>query len=268
MIEIDQIYNEDCLEGMKRIDDASVDCVVTSPPYYNAMEYSHWPTYQDYLNFMENVLCELMRVLNVGRYCIINVSCVIEPRKDRNDYGRRYPIPFHFVGLAEKVGMDFVDDIIWRKPDGAASNRGQKFYHLRQPMVYRANNVTEYILVFRKPGIRPEDVYRAIGDDIKAQSRVDGWYFRTNVWDMNPNNHNTDFHPATFPLLLPYELVRYYSFVGHTILDPFIGSGTTAIACLKEHRHFIGFELNKEYFDIAQRRIALERQQLQLDFTE
>ena len=104
-MKIDQVYNMDCLEGMRRMQPDSVDCIITSPPYFNAKEYSQWPTYQDYLEHLFAAMHGMSCVLKPGHFCIINISCVLQPRKDRSDYSRRYPIPFHLVGIAEQLGF-------------------------------------------------------------------------------------------------------------------------------------------------------------------
>lgn len=197
MMTIDTVYNMDCIEGMKGMEQDSVDCIITSPPYYNAKEYSQWRTYEDYRQHLAKALHGMLTVLKPGHFCIINISCVLQPRKDRSDYSRRYAIPFHTMQLAEMMGFEFVDDIIWLKPEGAAVNRGQKFYHLRQPMTYHANSITEYVLVFRKPGRTPEEVSKEYSEEIKEASRVDDRYFQTNVWPINPVYDQA--HPAIYP---------------------------------------------------------------------
>lgn len=262
MMMIDTVYNMDCLEGMKGMEQDSVDCIITSPPYYNAKEYSQWRTYEDYRQHLLKALHGMLTVLKPGHFCIINISCVLQPRKDRSDYSRRYAIPFHTMQLAEMMGFEFVDDIIWLKPEGAAVNRGQKFYHLRQPMTYHANSITEYVLVFRKPGRTPEEVSKEYSEEIKEASRVDDRYFQTNVWPINPVYDQA--HPAIYPPHLVGELIRYYSFKGDTILDPYMGVGTTAIAAITIQRHFVGFEINEAYYREAARRINNEKAQLQL----
>jgi DNA modification methylase len=149
----------------------------------------------------------------------------------------------------------FLDDIIWVKPDGA-SNRAIKFSHHRRPVAYKTFNVTEYILVFSKPGCLLDKSIRSHSQEIIKKSEVTDGYERTNIWKINPERGN---HPAPFPLELATKAISYYSFCGDTILDMFIGSGTTAIACINTGRNYIGIEKEEKYYRIAEERIhALE----------
>ncbi len=254
----------DCLEGMKAIPDGSVDAIITSPPYYNAREYSQWPTYQDYLNDMKAILSEAVRCLKPGRMCCINICSVIEPREKRSAESKRYALQFDWYNLAMAMELIFAEDIIWVKPQGAAINRGQKFFHLRRPMSYNCTDVTEHILVFRKKGKKKDDVLRDYSDDVINASLVQDGYEQTNVWRINPKA-DAD-HPAVFPIEIPTNLANFYTFHGDTILDPFMGSGTSAIAAIRTRRNYIGFELNEEYYRKSLDRIQRELSQPSLNF--
>lgn len=246
----------DCIDGMRSLPLESIDAVITSPPYYNAREYSHYGSYEEYLNWMREVVKGIHRVLKRGRVFALNVSCVLQPRLCRSDNSRRFAIPYHMVGICEEEGFEFRDDIIWEKTEGAVPNRGQKFAHLRTPILYRANNITEFVLIFVKKGKSTDDVLKMMPKDVKNESKVEGHYERANVWRFNPETKSS--HPAPFPIYLPHELCRYYTFRGDLVLDPFCGSGTTGIACKRTGRRFIGFEKCAEYADLAQRRIDSE----------
>ena len=248
-----QLYQGDCLEVMKQIPDGSVDMVITSPPYYNAREYSHWDSYESYLSWLSEVVSLCGKKIKSGRALAINVSCVLQPRKCRADNSVRYAIPYHLVGIAEKNGFEFRDDIVWVKPDGACPNRGQKFAQLRTPLLYRTNNVTEFILVFVRKGISTDDVLKKMSKEKKKRSHVGGEYDRTNVWRFNPETRGQ--HHAPFPITLPLRLLRYYSFAEDLVMDPFMGSGTTGVACINTGRNFIGIEKEEKYFNIAKERI-------------
>ena len=150
-MELNNIYNTDCKEGLAKLESNTIDLCITSPPYYNAKEYSQWETYEDYLKEMKEIFIKVFNVLKEGRMCCVNISVIIEPRKKRSEESKRIPIPFHFVGLMEDIGFKFLEDIIWVKPEGSAKNRGGRFFQDRQPVQYKPNIINEYILIFQKP---------------------------------------------------------------------------------------------------------------------
>lgn len=251
-MELNKIHNMDCLEGMKLIEDNSIDICITSPPYFNAKEYSYWNSYEKYLEDMKEIFLKVYSVLKEGRMCCVNISTIIQPRENRNSESRRIPIPFHFVSLMESIGFKFLEDIIWVKPEGSARNRGGRFYQDRQPLQYKPNVVNEYILVFQKPirGLIDKILKRyKKNENIYNSSLILNEYERTNIWKIQPVTKSL--HSAPFPLEIPEKLIKYYSFTNDVVLDPFIGSGTTAIACKKLKRRYIGFEIDKNYYDLS-----------------
>lgn len=255
LIELNKVYNEDCLEGMKLLPENCIDLTVTSPPYFNAREYSKWETYDDFLNFLEKVFKENYRITKEGRMCVVNISTIIQPRESRNSESKRIALPFHFVNLMEDIGFKFLEDIIWIKPEGASKNRNGGFFRHRQPVAYKPNVVNEYVFVFQKPmnGLI-DKIVRSYKGEIKEKSLVDDGYERSNVWQINPETAVRQ-HPAPYPIELPNKVIQYYSYCNDVVLDPFMGSGTTAIACLNLNRNFIGFELDEGYYNIANERI-------------
>ncbi|MBP5455332.1 MAG: site-specific DNA-methyltransferase [Paludibacteraceae bacterium] len=253
---MNDLYNNDCLTALSQMrkKGMKVQFTVTSPPYYNARDYSSWTTYDDYLSFLTDVFSLVYDVTEDGRMCCVNVSCVIEPRKSRSKESVRYPIPFDLVRIMCGIGWKFIDDIIWEKPEGAVPNRNGCFSRHRKPIAYKPNSVTEYIIVFQKPtkGLI-DSIIRHMPDEIVEKSLVKDGYERTNIWRINPETKSH--HPAPFPLELPSKLITYYSFVGDTVLDPFMGSGTTCIAAKRLDRHYVGIEVNEEFFSFAKERI-------------
>ena len=247
-----KLFNGDCLEVMKSIPDGSVDLTVTSPPYFNAREYSQYETYQLYLDFLESVFDLVMQKTKEGRMVAVNLSVIIEPRESRNKESNRYPIPFHFVNIMEKIGWKFIEDIIWVKPEGAVANRNGGFYRHRKPIAYKPNTVNEYILVFQKPC---DFLIDKIIKDCDESSLVKGDYQRTNVWYIQPENKLSKLHSAPYPKELASNLIKYYSFRGDIVLDCFMGSGTTGVAAKQLDRNFIGIELDETYFNLAKNRI-------------
>ncbi len=248
------IINEDCISGLKKLESNSYQLCITSPPYYNARMYSTWPSYELYLDFLKETFQEVYRVLESGRMCSVNISVIIEPRVKRSQESKRIAIPFHFVNLMESIGFKFLEDIVWIKPSGAAKNRNGGFYRHRQPVAYKPNIVNEYIFVFQKPmnGLI-DKIVRSYSSEIKELSLVSDDYDMTNVWKINPETKSE--HSAPFPLELSDKLIKYYSYVGDSIIDPFLGSGTTAISAYNLLRNCTGFEIHKEYCDIANKRL-------------
>jgi len=231
----------------------SVDLVFTSPPYYNARpEYNDYVSYQDYLLKMRKVIQQVHRVLNEGRFFVINVSPVLIRRSSRNASSQRIAVPFDMHRIFIEEGYDFIDDIIWLKPEGAgwATSRGRRFAADRNPLQYKAVPVTEYVLVYRKHSERLIDWnIRAYPDQRAVQdSRIGEDYERTNVWQIQPTFDSR--HPAIFPVELAERVIKYYSFKGDVILDPFAGIGTVGKAAVKLGRRFVLVEEERQYANI------------------
>lgn len=250
------LINGDCIKEMTKLssDGIKVQLTVTSPPYFNARDYSHWESYDDYLLWLQSVFSLVYDITEDGRMCCVNVSPVIEPRLKRSMESTRYPIPFDLTYTMCKMGWKFIDDIIWEKPEGSVPNRNGKFSYHRKPVAYKPNVVTEYILVFQKPmkGLI-DKILKNTPDGILSDSLVHDDYERTNIWKINPEIKSK--HPAPFPISLPMKLIQYYSFVNDIILDPFMGSGTTCLAAKKLNRNYIGIEKNKDYYEMSKNRI-------------
>lgn len=234
------IYNEDCKETLKRLDDNSIDLVITSPPYLNAREYSQYSSIQDYMSQMEDIFKLIFSKLKLSKMCVVNISPVLVPRESRNKQSYRIPLPFYYVPMMEKLGFEFLEDIIWVKPEGAVPNRNANFYKNRKPLSYKPNIVTEYILVFKKSApFLIEDIF-------KEDSLVGDGYERTNVWNINPKTNS--WHPAPFPDELSEKLIRYYSYEGDLVYDPFAGSGTVGVVAQRLNRDALLSELNSDYY--------------------
>lgn len=245
------VYNCDCLNGLEQLTNhnTQVDLTITSPPYFNVKDYTVYENYKKYLEFLENTFTKVYCVTKPGRLCCVNISNILIERENRNKESKRIPLSFHFVNLMEKIGWEFLEDIIWLKPEGAAKNRNGGFYQHRQPVAYKPNVVNEYIFVFKKPSTFLIDkVVRSYNSLDSLNSKVSDEYERSNVWKINPQTKSK--HPAPYPLELTDKIVTYYSFVGDTILDPFFGSGTTALSCKKYNRRCIGFEIHSKYIDM------------------
>ena len=249
----------DCVALLDSMPSGSVDLVFTSPPYFNARpEYSEYEQYEEYLHKMRQVIRRAHRVLNEGRFFVMNTAPVLLRRASRNEASRRIAVPFDLHRLFTEEGFDFIDDIIWVKPEGAgwATGRGRRFAADRNPLQYKAVPVTEYVLVYRKHTDLLIDWHIRNHPDRAAveASKVGDDYERTNVWRINPATHSE--HPAAFPLELARKVIEYYSFKGDVVLDPFAGSGTVGKAAAGLDRRFVLFDISPEYVEIMKREVG------------
>jgi DNA modification methylase len=230
-----------------------VHLTVTSPPYFNVKDYVNYESYDAYLNTLRRVFLAVLDVTHPGRMCCVNLSNILIPRESRSKESKRIPLAFHFVPLMEQIGWKFIEDIQWVKPEGAAKNRNGGFFQHRQPLAYKPNTVNEYILVFQKPCTTLIDqIVRSYDAQTAEESKV-GAYERSNVWHINPETRSK--HPAPYPEELVDKLVRYYSYVGDVVLDPYMGSGTTAVVAKRLNRAFTGCELHDEYIQMTTARL-------------
>jgi len=236
----------------------SVDLIFTSPPYYNARpEYSEYEEYDEYLFKMRQIIRRCHRVLVEGRFFIINVSPVLLRRATRNESSKRIAVPFDFHRIFIEEGYDFIDDIIWLKPEGAgwATGRGRRFAADRNPLQYKAVPVTEYVLVYRKHTDLLIDWFLRNHPDKQAieDSKIPDGYEKTNIWKINPSTNSK--HPAAFPRELAEKVIRYYSFKGDVVLDPFAGSGTVGNAASGLGRRFVLFDNSSDFIEIIREEI-------------
>ncbi|MBR1803560.1 MAG: site-specific DNA-methyltransferase [Muribaculaceae bacterium] len=238
---------------LRDLPNESVDLVFTSPPYYNAKpEYAEYLSYEEYLLKMKKIIHECHRVLNEGRFFVINVSPVLIRRASRSEASRRIAVPFDFHRLFIEEGFEFIDDIIWVKPEGAgwATGRGRRFAADRNPMQYKPVPVTEYVLVYRKKTDKLIDwLIRKHPDQeaVEASKIADG-YDVTNIWKITPAHCKE--HPAIFPAELAEKVIRYYSFEKDVVLDPFCGTGTTALSAARLNRRFVALEKEDKYIEL------------------
>lgn len=252
------IYNTSCIDGLSKYKEESpkkkIQLTVTSPPYFNVKEYVEYKDYEEYLETLRTVFQLIFDITDDGRMCCVNISNILVQRENRSSESRRIPLAFHFVSLMEKIGWKFIEDIIWIKPEGAAKNRNGGFFQHRQPVAYKPNIVNEYVFVFQKPSTHLIDhIVRGYDAVTSENSKIMTEYERTNVWSINPETKVK--HPAPYPEELSDKLIQYYSFSGDTVLDPFMGSGTTAVSALKFNRKCIGFEIHSEYIELCKKRL-------------
>jgi len=236
-------------ENMKEIPDNSLHLMVTSPPYNVSKEYDEDLSLKEYLQLLRNVFAETYRVLvYCGRACV-NVA----------NLGRKPYIPLsdYISHMMIKIGFKMRGEIIWAKGAGAGVSMAWGSWQSASNPVLRDTH--EYILVFSKGAFdrKKEDRENTI-----TKEQFMEW--TKSVWTMNPESAKKVKHPAPFPVELPYRLTQLYTFKGDVVLDPFIGSGSTAIAALKSERKYIGYDIDPEYIKIAEERIAPYKLQITL----
>lgn len=238
----------DVRDTLALIPDESFHLTFTSPPYYNARDYSIYSSYNAYLNFLEEVFKLTYDKTKEGRFLIVNTSPVIVPRISRQYSSRRYPIPFDTHNFLVKMGWEFIDDIIWEKPEASVKNRNAGFLQHRKPLAYKPNARTEYLMVYRKQTDKLIDwnIRQYDWETVNASKVKDG-YETSNVWKIDPKFDKV--HSAVFPIELCKRVIEYYSFKGDLVFDPFGGSGTFGRTAKSLDRYFFLTEEEPKYFE-------------------
>jgi DNA modification methylase len=260
------IFCHSC-ESMTELSEGSVALTVTSPPYWNAIDYDihaadkrqHYRTraygsaygeYSGYLDWMEKVFAEVLRATKPGGFCAIVIGTVLF-------CGKHYPVPFDLTSRLARSGWEFHQDIIWHKTTAGVKRAGvaiQKPY----PGYFYPNIMTEYILVFRKPG-PPIYQNRSGADKAEASYPINRLFTMdtaNNVWHIAPVPPDHLDHPCPFPEEIPYRLVTMYSYPGERVLDPFAGSGQTLKVADWLNRRYVGYEIVMKYVELARTRIT------------
>ncbi len=249
------VINGDTLQIMKKIKNDSLHLTFTSPPYYNARDYSIYDSYDSYLKFLTKVFKEVYRITKEGRFFVLNTSPIIIPRVGRKYSSKRYPIPFDIHHYLIKIGWEFIDDIIWVKPEPSAKNRVSGFNQHRKPLAYKPNCVSESIMVYRKQSDKLIDWnLKQYSDQIIEESKVQDGFETSNVWHIDPTFNKT--HSAVFPKELCDRVIKYYSLKGDLVFDPFAGSGSVGLSALENDRHFLLTELDKRYFNLMKEELG------------
>lgn len=242
------VVNADVREVLQLVPEDSIHLTFTSPPYYNARDYSIYPSYQSYLDFLKEVFQEVYRVTKEWRFLIVNTSPVIVPRISRSHSSKRYPIPFDIHNFLMKMGWEFIDDIVWQKPEYSVKNRIGWFQQHRKPLAYKPNTVTEYLMVYRKKTDKLLDWnIKQYSKEIVDASKVNDGFETTNVWQIQPKSDKV--HSAIFPVELCKKVIEYYSFRGDLVFDPFAGSGTLWRTAQSLWRNFFLTEKEEKYFE-------------------
>ncbi len=227
-------------EHMEALPDGCVHLMVTSPPYNVTKEYDDDLSLQEYLGLLRSVFAETYRVLAPGGRACINVA----------NLGRKPYIPLsdHVNMLMLELGFLMRGEIIWSKGAGAGVSMAWGSWQSASNPVLRDTH--EYILVFSKGSFR-----RPANDRRNTIGRDQFMEWTKSVWTMGTESARKVGHPAPFPLELPARLIQLYTFATDVVLDPFMGSGTTALAARDAGRTYVGYETNRDYIKLAEQRL-------------
>jgi len=239
---LDQLYLKSS-EDMSELPDRSVHLMITSPPYNVRKEYDADLTLDEYRDLLRRVFRETYRVLVAGGRACVNVA----------NLGRKPYIPLHAYIVQDMLALGFLmrGEIIWNKAASASSSTAWGSWLSAANPVLR--DVHEYILIFSKGAFS-----RAADGRESTIARDEFLEWTKSVWSFPATSAQQVGHPAPFPEELPRRLIHLYSFRGDLILDPFCGSGTTCLAARKAGRHYVGYEIEKAYLDLALERLGAQ----------
>jgi len=249
---------------MEELQDKSVHLIITSPPYWQLKDYGvenqigFNDSYESYINHLNLVWSECFRVLHDGCRLCINIG----DQFARSVYYGRYkiiPIRTEIIKFCETIGFDYMGAIIWQKPTTMNTTGGAT---VMGSFPYPRNGIIkidyEFILIFKKPGNSPK-----VSKELKEKSKLskEEWneYF-SGHWNFNGEKQIE--HLAMFPEELPKRLIKMFSFVGDTVLDPFLGSGTTTLAAKNLNRNSIGYEVNKKFLPVIKEKVGINKKEL------
>lgn len=227
-------------EFMEDLPDSSVHLMITSPPYNVKKEYDADLTLEEYRAFLRRVWREVKRVLVPGGRACINVA----------NLGRKPYVPLHAFIIQDMLELGFLmrGEILWNKGSSAGTSTAWgSWLSAKNPTL---RDVHEYILVFSKASFSRKSAGKK-----STISKEEFLEFTKSVWTFPAESAVRVGHPAPFPIELPYRLIQLYTFAGEVVLDPFMGSGQTAIAALKAGRYYIGYEINPKYVKLSEQRI-------------
>jgi len=241
--------------SMEEISDESIHLIITSPPYFNApFDYNGlFNSYEQYLGVLKKMAKESYRVLQQGRIFALNID-------DMLINAEKYPITADAIKIFQSVGFRYRDKIIWKKPDGylRISKRSGVLLQNPYPMYFYPDNLLESIIIFQKGKFN----YRLISKEVREKSKIDKKEFQNNnwhktIWEITNVLPGSKLEKgiAAFPDELPYRLIKLFSYVGETVLDPFLGSGTTMRVANQLNRNSIGIEIIRDLEKIIRQKI-------------
>jgi site-specific DNA-methyltransferase (adenine-specific) len=240
---------------MKEIPDNSVHLMITSPPYNVSKEYDDDLSLKEYLDLLRGAFSETYRVLvNGGRTCI-NIA----------NLGRKPYIPLSdcISKIMLEIGFNMRGEIIWNKAASASPSTAWGSWQSASNPILR--DIHEYILIFSKGTYRRERTGNEVKEKLNTITKEQFIEWTKSIWTMKAESAQRIGHPAPFPEELPNRLIHLYSFTGDIVLDPFIGSGTTAVAALRANRNYIGYDINEDFIELAGKRIKATVQEIQFN---
>lgn len=250
-------------EDMRELEKNSVHLAVTSPPYFNApFDYPDlFKSYEEFLNLIQSVAEGLKRVLDDGRIaCFVCDDTLID--------GRKYPVVSDITEIFVAKGFKYRERLVWVKPEGyiRISRRSGVLLQHPYPMYYYPDNLQESILIFQKGDFD----YSRITEEQKKQSEIDmnevqrgKWYLSVwNITNVLPMKGRLESGIAAFPDEIPYRLIKLFSYKGETVLDPFMGSGTTLKVANQLGRHGVGYELDLELLPVIKEKLGVNQAKL------
>jgi site-specific DNA-methyltransferase (adenine-specific) len=251
---------------MSELPDDCVTLTVTSPPYWNAVDYDRhvrdpdqyyrtrtysvgYEDYEQYLDWYTRISREILRVTRPGGFYAVVIGTVLLNR-------RHYPVPMDVTARFTRIGWEFLQDIVWHKVTGGVKRAGV-FLQRPYPGYFYPNIMTEYIIVFRKPG---PPVFAGRRQSERDAAKIPVKRLFTNeiantVWHIAPVPPGHIPHPCPFPEEIPDRLIQLYSYPGDLVLDPFCGSGQTLKVARRLGRHYVGYDINREYVELSRRRL-------------
>jgi len=221
--------------------------MVTSPPYNVGKQYDENLSLNEYRAFLKLVWSEVKRVIVPGGRVCINIA----------NLGRKPYIPLHTYIVEDMLDLGFLmrGEVIWNKASsGSPSTAWGSWLSAKNPTL---RDIHEYILVFSK-GLFSRENTNGKKSTISKEEFLE---FTKSIWTFSAESARKVGHPAPFPVELPLRAIKLYTFEGDVVLDPFMGSGQTAIAALKASRHYVGYDISKEYVTLAQKRIKVYLQE-------
>lgn len=250
-------------QHMGELKDRSVQLVVTSPPYFNApFDYPDlFENYDRFLIVIRNVARELRRVLDEGRIAAFVVD-------DTLIKGKKYPVVADITKIFIEENFEYRERIVWMKPEGyiRISRRSGVLLQHPYPMYYYPDNLQESILIFQNGDFD----YKKVSEEDKERSKIDliefqqqKWYLSVwNITNVLPVRDRLEKGIAAFPDEIPYRLIKLFSYKGETVLDPFMGSGTTLKVALSLGRNAVGYELDLELADTVKEKVGINQMDL------
>jgi DNA modification methylase len=238
-------------EVMDEIPDYSIHLMVTSPPYNVTKEYDEDLTLDEYRALLKRVFAETHKKLVTGGRACVNLA----------NLGRKPYIPLHSYIIQDMLEIGFLmrGEVIWNKASSASPSTAWGTWLSAANPILR--DIHEYILVFSKEAFNRKN----LPGKVSTLTRDEFLELTKSVWTFPAESAQKVGHPAPFPVELPHRLIQLYTFRDEVVLDPFCGSGSTCIAAIKAGRHYIGYDTQEEYVELAQRRIGEYKEQLRFE---